>query len=496
MEPVRARGARVAGRLLQTGIAALLAAQALVPGGTAWPATGTTQGDLGCPSTLGDQALEKQEVDSGDEDATQYTQGSRGVSCFYEQAFVSVLYFVTDGGTTGSCTGTSDVLGSEFALYDPAAARRIVVSGTVHEGDPTPFIAFGRRLLESYTPSAIECFPTPETTTPAVATTIAEGTDEAEVDVTGEAAGDEEGGDGGPSEEAILTAAGLILLLLGGGPSLLSRRRRRTPAPEYPGEALGDQLAREDITLFLRWFRGFEERNAADRDRWRHEREQRWRRQQEPSSGDPAVDAAPEQVGAFGDDFARTVEERLGEGYFVRNRNMVVKAWNNASDFVWHNPRGGQCGEFAAWGEEWVRPLARQRFGPGTIVDTLVVEEQSTLRQEGIGDWFDSWYRANHAATRVILPDGRRFIVDYWEAMGRGQGTPPRLIPEGQWTEKWKAEIGEGVVDRTEAELTLKNFVEQYGPERGVEAFRRDMVKQGQQDAGEVLLRSWGRDPW
>ena len=290
----------------------------------------------------------------------------------------------------------------------------------------------------------------------------------------------------GPSEEALLIAAGLILLLLGGGSVARSRRRKRPP-----GESVGDRGARQ-IGGFLLHFppdlllqrlgitKAPEEAAPAPQDQPEHR---------------PSRTPVPpfEELERH---FAESVAYRAEQGYRVRNRNLIEKSWNTFLDPFWNDPTSGQCGEYAEWGEQWTRGFVRDRFGPDALVDTIVVEERSTVTPDGIRDGLDGLYRANHAATRVILPDGRRLVLDYWDALGRNLGSPPRLRDESDWAADWMAEIGEGMVDRPEAELTLKNYVEQYGSERAFDAYRRTMEKEGRGALAEVLIRSWDRQPW
>jgi hypothetical protein len=162
--------------------------------------------------------------------------------------------------------------------------------------------------------------------------------------------------------------------------------------------------------------------------------------------------------------FQEMVDQRIKEGHFVMNRDGVRKFWNWG---VWlatrwfQEYRGGQCGEFAEWGAEWSRDFVREIFGEGAIVDYIHIGERSSRDPEGFIDRLDWLYQANHAATRVILPTGESYILDYWEAVGERQPDPVgdaahdlvfggprrrreiRLVPEKEWIEKWTSRIGE-----------------------------------------------------
>jgi hypothetical protein len=53
---------------------------------------------------------------------------------------------------------------------------------------------------------------------------------------------------------------------------------------------------------------------------------------------------------------------------------------------------------------------------------------------------FDTWLMPrNHVATRVILPDGRRYVLDYWEGMRGGER---QMVPEAEWRARWKGRLG------------------------------------------------------
>ncbi len=78
------------------------------------------------------------------------------------------------------------------------------------------------------------------------------------------------------------------------------------------------------------------------------------------------------------------------------------------------------------------------------IVDLVKVDVQrkSTIGGELLSavDWACP---RNHVATRVILPDGRRYVLDYWEAMRGGQR---QMIPEAEWRKRWRERLGEDMV--------------------------------------------------
>ena len=192
--------------------------------------------------------------------------------------------------------------------------------------------------------------------------------------------------------------------------------------------------------------------------------------------------ASDEQINDLQDFFNKTRLDKMGD-HVVRNPTLVSKAWHNTGGLAVEEvlgQQGGQCGEFAKWGVQWTQDWAKENFGPETIVDELVLDPGLPI---------------NHAATRIILPDGRRFILDYWEAMGRSSNGAPHLVTENAWISKWRGElIGPGHAGRTIEENNLKHYVEKFGEHDGIDAFRK--FKFGNHAVRETIIRSWMTNPW
>lgn len=182
-----------------------------------------------------------------------------------------------------------------------------------------------------------------------------------------------------------------------------------------------------------------------------------------PKDRESAPDADPVRVQALERRFQAMVSKKLRDGYYVRNTGFVQKTWNQTlgrlSDKI-SGHQGGQCGEFAEWGKAWSEGFVRDLFGDGAIIDTVYIGEKTTRLPDGLLNAADALYEANHAATRVILPTGESYILDYWAAIGDQQtkfftdaahsaifDEPAgrdrvRLIPEKEWIKTWKARIG------------------------------------------------------
>ena len=104
--------------------------------------------------------------------------------------------------------------------------------------------------------------------------------------------------------------------------------------------------------------------------------------------------------------------------------------------------QGGRYEEFAWWGQKRVEKYAREIFGDGVVVDTVLVQENNTF--------FEDYFVRNHAATRIITPDGRRYILDYWDNMqryaaffGNLRVAPVGIQHETNWANHWRDQIAE-----------------------------------------------------
>lgn len=446
-----------------------------------------------CPAMVADFALSESEVVAD--------QGQRTLQCAYLReegdATTSVSLNVTwahSGETSvfvGAAPCESDTESTEGGSLSVASATAQVgshVSASLATGGeinqtavPPPFRAAVTALVKEAESVALPC-DGQESAAP----------DEGPTPAAEETAAEEEG-DEGISEGALLIAAGLILALASGVLpfKLLGRwlrfrsAQRAAEVHRLQAEVEFERLRRMPPPTPEAWGEEIEAREREGREAERA-------RPAPPLPEPPEVPAA--ELRALDERFGQTVRERLDEGYWVRNPDLMSKLWNTIRHPFW-GTRSGQCGEFAAHGTRWMRDHIAERFGPGAIVDEVYVARRSVIKPDkDLLDTLDSHLPVNHAATRVILPDGRRMVMDFWDAMGPGRGESAHLVPEREWAARWTERIPSGQVSRSEAEQQLRNHILDMGEKRGIEAFLR--TNAADRAAAETLVHSWRAEPW
>jgi hypothetical protein len=181
------------------------------------------------------------------------------------------------------------------------------------------------------------------------------------------------------------------------------------------------------------------------------------------------------------------IDQKSKEGYYVRNSNLLKKAWNNSIGRVVNECvggyKGGQCGEYGQWGMDWSKDAVREIFGEKAIITDISASNNRFL---------------GHRATKVILPDGRRIVLDYWEGMPEGK---PKIYSEEEWIKKWDKKLwgdylGKAQVDRHPDELNLKQYITDWGEEKGIEKFRTYQSNKNGLEYADIFIRSWERSPW
>jgi hypothetical protein len=240
---------------------------------------------------------------------------------------------------------------------------------------------------------------------------------------------------------------------------------------------------------------------------------------------DGTPEVTPQKLEILRRRFQQIVSQKINEGYHVRNTDFVRKAWNQVPGRLLDalsGHQGGQCGDFAEWGRQWSEPMVRELFGKGAIIDYITVDEQTTRVQHDFEDKIDSLFRSNHAATRVTLPNGESYILDYWSAVGDQQvswgtdvayqqifgGPAPResiqLIPEKEWIKTWREKIGwddSEVHNLSYAQQQLKQSITDHGSEEaGIQAWRDTKMRGAPDHQMETVINNyhkngvwWGR---
>ena len=183
----------------------------------------------------------------------------------------------------------------------------------------------------------------------------------------------------------------------------------------------------------------------------------------------------------------QVIREKIDENYIVYNASTFEKIkWNFfyiGQGIAWlAGWNGGQCGEFAEWGIEWTREMVRDVVGEGAILHDIVLERTS---------------RINHAGTQVIMPNGERFIFDYWEGIPSGEA---RIYPEKEWLEKWRKELGGSpyITNENPYQEGLKDFIKIAGEEeKGLQLYQNSRSGgRHPSGTGQTILNSYRRDPW
>lgn len=165
----------------------------------------------------------------------------------------------------------------------------------------------------------------------------------------------------------------------------------------------------------------------------------------------PKSEVTPEKMRQLQTEFHRLLDQKVKEGHYVINKGLLSKAWNWPVSFV-RDPlfkhTGGQCGEMAHLGQGWIEPFVLENFGREAIIDQIFIYERSSRYPQSALEYVDGLYVNNHAATRVILPNGESYILDFWEGITEREGKNAneplqvKMVPENEWIMKWRAAIG------------------------------------------------------
>ncbi len=224
----------------------------------------------------------------------------------------------------------------------------------------------------------------------------------------------------------LLIAVGAWLVARAHGAGLREiRGALSAPPAETNGEVAGQITAAE-----ARLEAGRQRIAQLDAEIARHEAE--IRAQEEAAGLDPTG-------WVLRDHFAEYQAELARQGYRVVNPGYVAALpVREAIDSA------VRCRELAELGARDLEAFLRRQYGAEAdrfIVDSVRVDVVRDRSWSGkVRGFLDVVAPRNHVATRVITPDGRRFVLDYWEA-SRGSGA--HLVSEEQWVARWRPRLGD-----------------------------------------------------
>lgn len=227
----------------------------------------------------------------------------------------------------------------------------------------------------------------------------------------------------------------------------------------------------------------------------------------------PLPPTTPEQIDEITERVRKIIKDKKAEGYYVRNRTIEVtgnyyvdkvitglnKGINNVGELpaaigfpglTWHpydyitGQTGGQCGEYGEWGGKWSRDDIKEVFG-----------EESVMTQITAGTGSN-----NHNATRVITPNGDRYVLDFWRGM-QGKKT---VFAEEEWvaaeaksgrtgiTRSWSGDKADTL---NGAEGILNKYINSKGEEEGIRKYLEQAIPKERAER-EAIVRSYRKSPW
>lgn len=211
------------------------------------------------------------------------------------------------------------------------------------------------------------------------------------------------------------------------------------------------------------------------------------------------------------DAFHNKMDEYLAglksKGIWVQNPGNS-KSWGAANmifnpiDSFSKTGTAWRCEHFASPKiREEIKKIADETFGPGAFVDLVALDERSNL-EPGFLNWLDRGFSTpftiglfeyKHRAIRVILPDGKAWVVDFWASMQ--DDTVATIRPEQQFVRESAkfVDADEYVYHATEETekswfKTCKWHIDEYGLDEGLSIFRflrADRIKEAYAYLGE-----------
>jgi hypothetical protein len=158
------------------------------------------------------------------------------------------------------------------------------------------------------------------------------------------------------------------------------------------------------------------------------------------------------------------VQEKIAQGYFIANPNPVSAVWNT---YAAPSAKGGVCGDFKGWGIEWSRTFIDELFGPGSILTWIHVGMPMAEQ------------KLSHVATLAILPNGARYVLDYWMSVKLRRpcvfesAAEWRVAATREVSELFFAQSNPGMLNLFYAQDmdVLSGFVTQFGETDGIKRY-------------------------
>ena len=199
-------------------------------------------------------------------------------------------------------------------------------------------------------------------------------------------------------------------------------------------------------------------------------------------------------VGPLEDAFRSKVAEKKNEGYHTGRDDTVRSDWaEHAMDgHYWDSQTQFNVKDAAIRGELWSEEFTRSITGAKSWLAGISISYKLPFEPKDVIEWLQIIVENNHLATRVILPDGSRMVLDYWTAISGGD---PRLLPEPEWIRLWRTQVGENyTVARTIEEQRLKEYIAYHGFDKASQEFVAALP--GRKSDADLLIRSWRWSPW
>jgi len=154
----------------------------------------------------------------------------------------------------------------------------------------------------------------------------------------------------------------------------------------------------------------------------------------------------PKHLADLNADFKAIAQELKKEKVYVLNPyqgdpTVLFHKLNTVKNMLWDKTGAHLTGSQGLTCEGYVRKTHKKvakavskRF-PGAKTEQYVIEEKSSVKPQGVLDWFDSLVVDNHILTKVTLPDGSEWAVDFHQ---HAAGNSPIMRPWSETRKAWK----------------------------------------------------------